>query len=358
MKTLAEKLAKTFVKAAHEKRAAAGDVRPRVFSPEDIPGAFNTDDSGLRREFEDSLRHEEILRDKALAYSRLARQRAQDQQGGGTEFLKRLGPLPYSGGEAAWRLPLEAVGGVGGYMAGSHYGLRADPKEMAKALHATAGKTKGKVSVPLLAELGAVQSSRGGAKLTQTKVKALTKLLHGAPTETLATASGRMPLLFGDAKRLIQDLEAKGISRNTLREAFRRVASDAKDGPFLSSGMARWGGFGGGALVAGALTGLPMAIRGAALRRSGGELAHGARNRILKSVEQAEFEQFKRDNLLRTLQGEAPIPMTEWKAQRKQLRQDWRSSTKDYRAVAKARRQGRMQHGTSIPPLLPTEEEA
>lgn len=356
--TLVEKLAKTFVKAAHEKRAAEGVVRPRVISPEDIPGAFRTDNQGLRSEFEDSLRHEEILRDKAIEYSRLARQRAQDQQSGGVEFLKRLGPLPYSGGEAAWRLPLEAAGGVGGYMAGSHYGLRADPREIAKALHATAGKSTRKLSVPLLSELSAVQSSRGGKKFTRAESKALVKLLHGAPSETLAAASGRAPLFFGEAKKLVQDLEAKGISRSTLREAFRRVASESKEGPFLPRGAARWGGAGAGFLAAGALTGLPMAIRAGALRRSGGEMAQSARKRMLEAITEAEREQFKRDNLLRTLNGEPPIPLTEWKQQRKQIKRDWRTSSIAYRNAAEARRQGRRQHGTSVPPLPPTEEEA
>jgi hypothetical protein len=356
--TLVEKLAKTFVKAAHEKRAAEEVVRPRVISPEDIPGAFRTGNKGLRSEFEDSLRHEEILRDKAMEYSRLARQRAQDQQGAGLEFLKRLGPLPYSGGEAAWRLPLEAAGGVGGYMAGSHYGLRADPREIAKTLRATTGKSTGKISIPLLAELNVVQGSRGGKKLTSTESKALAKMLHGAPSETLAAASGRTPLFFGEAKKLVQGLEAKGISRSTLREAFRRVASESKDGPFLPRGVARWGGAGAGFLAAGALTGLPMAIRAGALRRSGGEMAQSARKRMLEAITRAEREQFKRDNLLRTLNGEPPIPLTEWKQQRKQIKRDWRESTRDYRDVAKARRKGMRRYGTSVPPLPPTEEEA
>jgi hypothetical protein len=358
MTTLAEKLAKTFVKAAHEKRAAAGAVRPRVFSPEDIPGAFNTDDSGLRREFEDSLRHEEILRDKALEYSRLARQRAQDQQGGGVEFLKRLGPLPYSGGEAAWHVPVEAAGGVGGYMLGNRLGGAgmADPTEVAKVLKFTQSKG-GKGTIPLAEQLALLRFSRANKAIPATAQKATSKLLAGIPIKDMSTLVSR-GAAKGEAASAMAKLEAKGVTRDMLQEAYLRAASEAENKFRIPGRLARWGGAGGGFLAAGALTGLPMAIRGAALRRSGGELAQGARKRILRSVEQAELEQFKRDNLLRTLKGEAPIPMTEWKAQRKQLRQDWRSSTKDYRAVAKARRQGMRAHGTHVPPLPPTEEKA
>jgi hypothetical protein len=298
------------------------------------------------------------LRDKALEYSRLARQRAQDQQSGGSEFFKRLLPLPYPGGEAAWRVPVELAVAIGGRYLGEHLTGKgkANPEVVARLLQASGRNNT--PATPLSEQIKHL-GSRRNQPVTQDALEALERL----PANEIADLAGKRKLK-GSAAHLSDTLKGLGLSRETLQEAYIRAplsggvkgkGEETIQRYLQGSSLGRWGGGVGGFLAAGALTGLPMAIRGAALRRSGGEMAHAARNRMLGAITEAEKEQFKRDNILRTMNGEPPVSMTEWKERRKQLRQDWRESTHDYRAMAKARRQGMRQHGTSAPPI-PTEE--
>lgn len=319
--TFAEKLAHTFVKAASEKTAA-----PRAFDVEDIPGAVGTGNEGLRQEFEDSLRHEEVLRVKARDYKRLARERAMDQPGAATDFIRRL-VMPYSLGEAAWRGPLVGAGGVGGYLGAEHLSSKPDVQEMAKAI-----KTGPKGESELAKELGGL-----GQQVPPDLAK--------TPAKDLSTLAGKAPLLGAKG----QKLKGLGVDRSALREAFLRAASGAKESPMQSSKLIRGGGAVAGAGLASVLTGLPMALRGASLRRSGGELSQRARERMSEAVTKSEREQFRRENILRSIEGDAPLPLSEWKAQKKQMRIDFREAIGDYRDLAKARRKGERRHGAPIP---------
>lgn len=340
--TLAEKLAQTFVKAAE------AEVPPRVFDVEDVAGTIGGDKAGLRDEFEESMRQEEVLRAKAKDYARLARQRALSQDPAGTDFLKRLLPLPYSAGEAAWRVPTIAAGGVGGLQLGKLLARRAgagkaNPEEVARVLRLSETK---KPSV-LETQLEGVLGSRKDRNMDEIR-----KLLRGAPVENIARVAGKGQL--GPAEALSKGLWRAGASPEALQEAYLRSVPQAVGKEpvelFTRPGRgARWGGALGGAGLASILTGLPMAIRGAALRRTGGELAHKARKRVSKAVTKAEREQFRRENIVRSIEGKTPLPLSEWKVQKKQMGADWNEAIGDYRALAKARRKGEKRHGAPIP---------
>lgn len=356
--TIAGRLARTFVKAARSKQAAP-DVpvpEPRVFSLEDIPGALGSDKEGLRQEFEESLAKEEILRRKARDYARLARQRAADQPGAAADFFRRLLlPIPVSGGEAAWRMPLIAGAGVGGYyglpyLMGHRRGGAAPLEEVARAMRAT-------VDEPAALETQ-LAHRLGQANLTAAQETALRR----AATEDIAKLVGRAPTRNRVAAAL-NVLESQGISRADLREAYlRAVPPTAGRGReavqfFSEAGrLPRWGGAALGLGLGSVLTGLPMAIRAGALRRTGGELAQDARKRMRQAVIQAEREQFRRENVVRALQGETPLPLDEWRSRRKQIKEDWKAALRDYRTMAGERRRGQRMHGISIP--VPKEKEA
>jgi hypothetical protein len=352
--TVAGSLARTFVKAAKVKKAEE-EVRPRMFEAGDVPGPFSTDDPSLRREFEDSLRHEEILRDKAQQYARLARSRGLDQQGAGGEFFKRLAPIPYSGGEAAWRLPAIAAGAFGGKHLGEKWTGkgRANPEEVAKALHSVPHGAQ--VWTALEEQLGHLANERGTPLAPRVPADpTAVELVHGMPVSDVADILGKRPLK-GKTQAMAALIEAKGVPRELLQEAYARLPlgagakGEAAQRYLTGSGLGRWGGAVGGGLAAGALTGLPLAIRGAALRRTGGEMAHSARNRMRKAIEQAELEQFKRENVLRSIKGETPLPMSEWRQQKHQMRKDWRGSVGEYRDMAKSRRHGERKTGITAP---------
>lgn len=158
--TIAAKLANVFARTAREKKASAA-ANPRYFSREDIPGVTTDDREALRRDFEESMSEEEILRQKAREYARLARSRALDQGGAAKEFFKRLAPVPYTGGEAAWRLPAIAAGAYGGW----HYLPRwtgenataANPEEVARVLRTEnlfhEGMPTGQHTTPIMEQL-------------------------------------------------------------------------------------------------------------------------------------------------------------------------------------------------------------
>jgi hypothetical protein len=337
--TLAEKLAQTFVKAAE------AEVSPRAFGVEDVIGTIGGDKAGLRDEFEESMRQEEVLRAKAKDYARLARQRALSQDPAGTDFLKRLLPLPYSAGEAAWRVPTIAAGGVGGLQLGKLLARRAgagkaNPEEVARVMRLTEAKKPSPLEVQLEGRLGS------------DKAEALRKLLRNESVENISRVVGKGQL--GSAEALAKNLAGVGASREALQEAYLKAVPQSvgkeKIDLFTRPGRgARWGSALGGAGLAGILTGLPMAIRGAALRRTGGELAHKARKRVSKAVTKAEREQFRRENIVRSIEGKTPLPLSEWKAQKKQMGSDWNEAIGDYRALAKARRKGEKRHGAPIP---------
>lgn len=79
-------------------------------------------------------------------------------------------------------------------------------------------------------------------------------------------------------------------------------------------------GAAGGVAAGGALTGIPMAIRAARLNRLGGELAQKAREKSREAMQQADKEQFKRENILRALEGTDAAPKEEF--EQKQLEKD------------------------------------
>jgi len=346
--TIADKLAQTFVKAARAKSAA-----PKYFSLEDIPGAAGTDAESLRAEFEESQGKEEVLRRKAQEYARLGRQRSEDQSPAAKEFFKRLTPIPYTGGEFAWRAPAIAAGGIAGYH-GLPYLMRgsesrpANVEELARTLRMVPGSRNAPPTNALVQQLEAMT----GAPVSPEAMKAL----QSAPLEDLAKFVGH-----GRADRSMSEpvqAVAQALGKNSpeeLREAYIRAASGARSGKepmqFFQAGRKwpKWVGGAGGLAGASILTGLPLAIRSSALRRTGGEFAHQARKRMEKAVEKSEREQFRRENILRILKGEPALPMTEWRGRKGQLREDWRSSMKEYRERGKARRAGRKTHGVTVP---------
>jgi len=349
--TLSEKLADMFVKAAHEKKAAA-EAPPRVFDVEDVAGAIGTGKEGLRSEFEESLRREEVLRQKAEDYARLAANRSTSQGGAVSEFLKRMLPLPYSAGEAAWRLPAIGAGGVAGYLGGEALAKRrgagmANPGEVARVLRLAEG---GRPSALEAQMIGDAYPSKDRPLPGIGNIQ--TKKLREVPLKQMAEILGKGKL-GPDAVRALESLGVQDISRKGLQEAYlKAVAQTGKEAvpPFVTpSRGARWGGAAAGAGLASILTGLPMAIRAGTLRRTGGELAHKARERVSQAVEKAEREQFRRENILRVMEGQPPLPLSEWKARRKQMRSDWREAIGDYSDLVKARRAGEKKHGAPVP---------
>ena len=344
--TIAGKLARTFVKAARAKSAA-----PKYFSLEDIPGAAGADSEGLRAEFEESQGKEEVLRRKAQEYARLARQRSEDQPPAAKEFFKRLLPVPYTGSELAWRGPAIAAGGIAGYhglprlLRGSE-ARPANVEELARTLRMVPGHRGAPPTSALTQQIEAMTGAAVDPQVMRT--------LQSAPLETLAKLVGH-----GSAREQgVQDIGRSlggTVNPEQLREAYVRAASGARPGKepmqFFQAGRKwpKWVGGAGGLAGASILTGLPMAIRSSALRRTGGEFAHQARKRMEKAVEKSEREQFRRENILRILKGEPALPMTEWKGRKGQLKEDWRSSMKEYRERAKTRRAGRKAHGVTIP---------
>lgn len=423
-------IAESLAKKCLEKKAAA-EALPRAYGLEDIPGVPGVTPSTLRREFEDSLAQEKILREKAEDYESAARRRALTQGGAGAEFFKRLLPIPYSGAEYAWRLPVVAGAGVGGYM-GSQRLLqdKVIPEELARVMKTETRSMPGKpVPFSVRELINAIQREKGGPISTRAK-----NLVRSLPLTDLESIAGTGKWLPGSlpadmmerlekedvAREWIQDavkkmrtaqapkveqvieplmeqlqalhgskgkqisptavqalrqlepkelakiisegklggrtadvmagLEGIGVNRDWLREAYRRAGADREKlfaktrfrlGPKTLGTVGALGGVGIGSL----LTGLPMAIRAGALRRSGGELAHGARKRMRKAIEKAEREQFRRENILRMMNGETPLPLSEWKARRKQMRSDWRETMGDYRDLARARRKGERKAG-------------
>jgi hypothetical protein len=358
--SLAGKLATTFVKAARQKKAAPDvDVPPpRVFSVEDIPGAMGTSRESLRQEFEESLAEEKNLRQKAREYARLARQRAGDQPGAAGEFFKRLLPIPYSGGELAWRGPTVAATAIGGWhllprILREAAGEGANLEELARALRIT------QHGAALPTQLEAVLRQRVGPFPQHFDPEQIAQRLQGASIEDLAKIVGRGTL----SPTTEQALQRLGVSRKELQEAYLRavpsVGGRGREPAQFFREAKRWPKWLGGAAglgVGSVLTGLPMAIRAGVLRRTGGELAQSARKRMRKAVIKAEREQFRRENIVRTMKGEAPLPLSEWKARRKGIKKDWGSAMKEYRALAKARRKGQKRHGVSA--VSPEEKEA
>jgi hypothetical protein len=133
-----------------------------------------------------------------------------------------------------------------------------------------------------------------------------------------------------DLRRLVaQRLEAAGLPANTLERGYESLIESGEKGWKPSTRWSAGLGTAGGVMLGGALSGLPMAIRAAHLNRTGGELAQNARTRSRKAMERADKEQFRRENIVRALEGQDTLPRSELRDNIRTKRQTWRKALRD-----------------------------
>lgn len=182
------------------------------------------------------------------------------------------------------------------------------------------------------------------APVGQNAEKLLTELRGMDPVDTRKVLGAVKPLASRHPRyaQVTQMLGEGGLDRNKLV----RLISSIKPTP-----QGPWAGRAGaaaGVLGAGALTGLPLAIRAARLNATGGEAAHRAREQMRGSVEGAEKEQFKRENMLRALEGTEQMPNKEFRHARNESRKNWKESIKGYRKGQKASDKNERRTGSPV----------
>lgn len=220
--------------------------------------------------------------------------------------------------------------------------LQALEKELASAAPAVAAHRVIDVAKPEKRLASLVSPAQG--QVGQKAERLLTELRGMDPVDTRKVLGAVKPLaaLHPRHAQITQMMGEGGLDRNKLVRLINSI-KPTPPGPW--AGRA---GAAAGALGAGALTGLPLAIRAARLNATGGEAAHRAREQMRTSVEGAEKEQFKRENMLRALEGTEQLPNKEFRHARNTSRKNWKESIKGYRKGAKAGEKNERRTGSPV----------
>lgn len=310
---LCEQLAHACIRQ-RQKRAAA-----------ELEGSPSLED--VRSKFEELTATEQLARSHATRLKELAEARAlrEDTSPGGyaATAMQRLLPIPHTALEAGIRLPLTAVGGVGGYLLGREM-ERTPPKFVAKIRNAISGLDPEEVK-KIFAPKGQLSSkstiTRTGLRMLgdeardPAKALAMGKLLRRMSTEspeTLAAALRGWDLPFMGSKATkdirgdIERVFGAGGTNKLRQEVANLIAQSAGEKGvaskiFGSLNPYRVGGALAGLGVAGAATGIPYALRALYLKRQGGEAAVRARARVQEAISEAELAAAKREELLQSL---------------------------------------------------------
>jgi hypothetical protein len=277
--------------------------------------------SESRSRFEHSIGREQALRRHAERLKTLAAQRAEEEDtsvpGYAGTFAKRIAPIPQTVGEAAWRLPAIAAGGVGGHLYGKHmealdkFNLEAltdvvQPKDVEKIFSPMKDSDKA---------LEALGTRFGkGQPLSPDAMKELRALQYRDPKDIAAALQRKQVVpLSSEQEQIRQVLQRVGGGKEEAlpyirQEVGKMIRSGARPGkpPLINISTPefkpyRLGGALAGMGIASVLTGLPLAIRALMQKGQGGEAAVRARTSMQEAIDQAQAEADKREQILSTL---------------------------------------------------------
>jgi len=294
------------------------------------------DPAAVREQFEESAGKERAHRTYADKLRALAARRSAEEDTSPKGYLqtgvKRLAPVPHTGGEAVVR----GLGGVAGGILGHHMGQQTEKlpaedilktltqygrevKEPPPAEAATlgAGTLEGhKPKIPgedllkrtkLMENLEGLQSA-GGVPETADLHDLLKKMRRSAP-EDVATAVRARDVLPSNKnvirlRNTIKTNLGSGGRATMRRELENVIGGGAKGGKGLAETAVaaikprRLAGAAGGVLAGSVLAGLPFAVRALLQKRHGGEAAVAARNKAEEETGRAESEAAGREKLL------------------------------------------------------------
>lgn len=278
----------------------------------------------LRQEFEDAVEQETLARRHAKWWEEAARSRAlgEDRTSGGYvgSAAERMLPIPHTGTEALIRLPIV---GLGGYL-GHGLGSRVEPIPSSEILRAIRPVIESERSnPPLLRNLeealrhrpapafGVTAGRRLFDQLQQMDPKDLSQALRQTSVTTPewmgARFGGRkIPIWPGSNSPEVQRIGKElGVDMDIVRREIKNVLSQTAERSLAPKvNLFRIGGTLAGIGAAGAITGIPLAIRALFQKSQGGESAVRARGEAKRLTSQAEEMQKLREQLLKGLPRE------------------------------------------------------
>ena len=312
---IAQELAKTYVYAQASMTKEALEQDPALLD--------------TREKFEKSVTNETVARRHAARLADLARSRSEEEDtslgGYAGTLAKRLAPIPQTVGEAAWRLPAVGAGAAAGYVGGKH--LEAlDKLKLRQAAVLDPDAAQRAIANPkAIQELAArrLKAQSPGGRAAPAAQERLSKAIEGLsllenPSD-IASVLHETPEVIGltPRQKAVRDELRSALGgeegMSFLRGHVQNLVSKGKRPPGPLAELVpefhpyRVGGALAGGAAAGALTGIPLAMRALYLKRSGGEAAARARSAMSRAMAEAEAESGKRERLLGALPKAAAL---------------------------------------------------
>lgn len=278
------------------------------------------DPAAIREQFEESAGKERAHRTYADKLRALARRRAGEEDTSPTGYLqtglKRLTPVPHTGGEALAR----GAGGLAGGILGHHMGKETEmlpPEDILKVLTQYGREVKEPASTKakdllnrtkLMENLEGLQASGGIPETAD--LHGVLKEMRKAPPSDVATALRARDVLppsegVTGLRNTLKTNLGEGGRATMLRELENVIGGGAKGGgkSLAETAVAaikprRLAGVAGGALAGSVLAGLPFVVRALIQKRHGGEAAVAARRKADEALSRAEGEATGREKLL------------------------------------------------------------
>ena len=260
-----------------------------------------------RDEFEDLASRERVARSQAARYRDIAHGRAREEaeKTPAETFTGRLYPVPHTLGEAAWRVPATAAGGIAGYQAVAKHELP-DQEAIRELLRPGKGEgaTHSGFGVRLRERLTALGHSNpeGATTSVEALFRKNPELVHSVLSiRPNALISEKGQGIRQGITATVGSLEGRS-AKSLVREILHDTSAKAKVG--LGEGLSKWkryGGAGLGALAAAVATGVPLGLNALRHRGAGGEAAVRAKARMQEELGKAEDATKQREAILARL---------------------------------------------------------